>query len=323
MIGNLITILVLIALLVLFAWLARRAWRARNAIVKWVGVVLAGLLTLILALATIVAAVGFFKLYVPSGNPVTNVKVQGTPDQIARGQKFANLCAGCHSTATKLPLDGANDNFVGGLGTVVPPNLTPAGPLKDWSDGEIIRAIREGVHQNGRALIIMPSETFHNYSDADVQAVVAYLRSQPAVNHDTPTNDLGPVAMFLVGAGIFPTAVQQPITQPVIAPPAGVTADYGKYLVDVSGCRVCHGEYLAGGKPGGFTPVGPNLTVIVPKWNSDADFVKTIRTGVDPTGHTLNPDMMPYKELSAMYTDDELRAIYQYVHGLAPLPANH
>ncbi len=43
MIGNLITILVLIALVVLFAWLARRAWRARNAIVKWVGVVLAGL----------------------------------------------------------------------------------------------------------------------------------------------------------------------------------------------------------------------------------------------------------------------------------------
>jgi mono/diheme cytochrome c family protein len=128
--------------------------------------------------------------------------------------------------------------------------------------------------------------------------------------------------MLLIGAGIFPTSVQPPITQPVVAPPAGVTADYGKYLVDVSGCRVCHGENLAGGNPGGFTPVGPNLTVIVPKWNSDADFVKTIRTGVDPTGHALNPDMMPYKQFSTMYTDDELKAIYLYVHSLAALPTN-
>jgi hypothetical protein len=168
MIDNLIAIVVLVALVLLFAWLARRAWRARNAIVKWVGVVLAGLLTLVLALATIVAVIGFYKLYAPAGNPVANVKVQGTPDQIARGQKFANICAGCHSTTTALPLDGGNQNFVEGLGTLFAPNLTPGGPLKDWSDGEIIRATREGVHQTGRPLIVMPSETFRYFSDGDV-----------------------------------------------------------------------------------------------------------------------------------------------------------
>ena len=52
------TILIPIVLALLFFWLARRAWGSRNAIVKWVGVILAGLLTLIFALVTILGAVG-------------------------------------------------------------------------------------------------------------------------------------------------------------------------------------------------------------------------------------------------------------------------
>lgn len=318
MIVDLIAILVIIALVALFAWLTRRAWRARNAIVNWGGTILAGLLTLALALITIVAAIGFYKLYAPVGNPVSTLKAQGTPEQIATIQNRATICAGCHSAQGTLPLSGGVQNFVGGLGTIVPPNLTPGGPLKDWSDGEIIRAIREGVHKTGRPLLIMPSDILHNLSDADVQALVAYLRSQPAVNHDTPNNELGPIGMVLTGAGVFPTSAQPPITAPVVAPPAGVTVDYGKYLVDTTGCRACHGKNLTGGTPGGFTPVGPPLTAIVPKWNSDADLVKTIRTGVDPNGHVLNPDQMPYNQFSAAFSDDELKAIYQYLHGLGP-----
>ena len=65
------------------------------------------------------------------------------------------------------------------VGTLYGANLTPAGEIKDWSDGEIIRAIREGVHKTGRSLIIMPSEVFRHLSDVDVQAIVAYfVRSQ-------------------------------------------------------------------------------------------------------------------------------------------------
>ncbi len=86
MLANLAFILALIVLVILCAWLVMRTWRARNAIAKWLGVSLAGLITLILALVTVVAAVGFYKLYAPNSNPLPNVKVQETPDQIARGQ---------------------------------------------------------------------------------------------------------------------------------------------------------------------------------------------------------------------------------------------
>ncbi len=327
-IANVVSIVVLLVLVVLFAWLTRRAWGSRRRILKWVGVVLAGLLTLLLALVTVVALIGFYKAYAPVGYAVPEVKVAGSADQVAAGQRLAHFCEGCHSSSGALPLDGGNDNFgsfPGGppVAALYPPNLTPAGELKGWSDGDIIRAIREGVHKSGRPLLVMPAEIFHHMSDADVQALVAYLHSQPATphsaNNDTPSNGVNVLGALFVGAGIFQTSVQPEITQPVVSPPRGVSVEYGKYLVTITGCNTCHGADLAGGTPGGFgPPAGPNLTVLVPQW-SDTLFIKTIRTGVDPTGHQLNPTEMPYKEISAAYEDDQLEAIYTYLHGLAPI----
>jgi len=326
-IGTIVGLLVLLALVVLFGWLAKRAWGSKHKVLKWPALVLSGLLTLACVLLFVVALIGTIRLYAPASNPVASVKVAGSADQIARGARFATYCAGCHSTAGKPPLDGGKDDFISGEGTppvgsVYAPNLTPAGEIKDWSDGEIVRAIREGVHKSGRPLVIMPSETFRNLSDADVQAVVAYLRSQPATpnqpQNDTPSNSFNLLGALFVGGGLFPTGVQPPITAPVVAPPEGATADYGKYLVANIGCRECHGADLAGGTPGFGPPPGPNLTVVLPKW-SETDFIKTTRSGVDPTGHALNPDMMPWKEISAFATDDDLKAIYAYLHGLTPI----
>jgi mono/diheme cytochrome c family protein len=326
MIGTIVGLLVLLVLVVLFGWLAKRAWGSKSAIVKWPGVILTGLLTLVFLLVFVLALMGTLKLYAPGGSAAASVKVAGTPEQLARGAKLAGICVGCHSTAAKFPLDGSKDDFLVGpdtppIGSIYPPNLTPAGEIKDWTDGEIIRAIREGIHKNGRALVIMPSEDFHSFSDADVQALVAYLRSQPATpnkpQNDTPSNSLNLLGTLFIGGGLFPTAVQAPITQPIVAPPEGTTAEYGKYLVDITGCRGCHGADLAGGAPG-FGPIGPNLTVLLPKW-SEADFIKAIRTGVDPTGKALDPEQMPWKEYSAFASDNDLKAYFAYLHGLASI----
>ncbi len=316
-------VLILVVLLAIFVFLFIRAWGSKRAWLKWLGLILAGLFTLLSTLILIVALIGFAKLNAASGNPVSNLKAQASPDQLARVSRWATLCSGCHSTQAKLPLDGSADNFFGGpgnppFGTLYPPNLTLAGPLKDWSDGEIIRAIREGIHKNGRALIIMPADSFHNMSDADVQALAAYLKSQPSVQHDTPDTSLNLLGAIIIATGAPLQTNQPPITQPIVAPPAGVTTDYGRYLVSIMGCQSCHGSDLAGGKPGFGPPPGPNLTVIVPKW-SEADFLKTIKTGVDPDGKQLNPDLMPWKEFSTALTDDELKAIFANLKTLQPI----
>ncbi len=68
-------------------------------------------------------------------------------------------------------------------------------------------------------------------------------------------------ARLFIGAGLAPTSAQPPITQPIVAPAEGASADYGQYLVSILGCRLCHGENLTGGKVGGpGPPAGPNLT---------------------------------------------------------------
>ena len=320
-------VLVLAALAALFGWLATRAWRVRNAILKWVGVVLSGLFVLIFSLLLVLMLVGFYRLNqnYNASHPAPDIAVAMTAENIARGEKFANFCAGCHSPNQQLPLSGRNflDPAEGGppAGTLYAPNLTPAGEIAEWSDGEILRAIREGVHKSGRSLLIMPSEVFRNLSDADAQAVVAYLRSQPAAGERSPDTRFNAVGAVLVTT-IFPAFTVQPhITQPIIAPLEGPTAEYGEYLISVLACRVCHGGNLAGGQGGAFgPPAGPNLTAIVPQWSED-EFVTFFRTGVDTTGRNIDPEVMPWKEFSDFATDDDLKALYAYLHGLAPIEA--
>ena len=324
MIGQIANVVVAFLIAVFFIWLFTRTLRMRIPILRWVISIILAIPAILVSLVTIIAIVGIYRLNGPVSRPIPAISASGVPPaKVAQAQKMAILCAGCHSANNQLPLTGAGQNFLGGagppFGTLYPPNLTPAGPLKDWSDGEIARAIREGIANDGHPLMIMPSDTLKNLSDDDTAAMVAYLRSQPALVNVTPERSLTLPALVLVGAGLFPTSLQPPITAPVVAPPRAVDAAYGKYLVDSSGCRACHGPDLASNPPGGFgPPSGPNLTLRVPTWTEDG-FIKTIRTGVDPTGVTLNPDLMPRKEFNSAYDDDQLQAIYAYLHGLTPI----
>ncbi|MBI5029137.1 MAG: cytochrome c [Chloroflexi bacterium] len=323
MIGNLIALLILLAIVVLFGYLAKRSWGTkRGALLKWVGVILSGLLTLVFLLVFVAALIGFLKTTIPASNPVSNIKVQSTPEQLARGETLAQLCSGCHSPEAKPPLIGGKENFAQipngpNLGTVYSPNLTPAGEMKDWTDGEIIRAIREGVHKNGRPLIVMPTTSFSNMSDSDVQALVAYLRSQPATKH-APQNDLNSnsvnlLAFLFLAGGVFETSVQPPITQPIPDPPTGVNVQRGKYLATVLACQDCHGKTFTGGNPSGFAPVGPNIVALTTNW-SDADFIKLMRTGTDPADNMVSENM-PWTDYTK-FSDDELKSILMFLKSL-------
>ncbi len=321
MIGNVLGVLLLLGIAALFGWLAWRAWHARRAIIRWPAGIAASLLAFVFAAIAVVALLGFYRMYQRQSNPVAAVKVAASADQIAHGQRMAAMCIECHSSTGKLPLDGSKANMAEGgppVGVFYAPNLTPAGPLKDWSDGEIIRAIREGVHKSGRALLIMPSQGFTGMSDEDVQALVAYLRTQPAVQRDLPEVQPNVLAALFVGSGLFQTSVQPPIAGPSVAPQAGVTPEYGAYLVGFSGCRDCHGKNLEGRTASGQleAPSAPNLRDPAGKWQAP-DFVKTFRTGVTPEGMQLIE--MPWQDYNSALTDEELQAIHAYIVSLGPV----
>jgi mono/diheme cytochrome c family protein len=320
-VSGLVELAIMMLLAVGMGWLTLRVRRIRSLATRFAVGLAGALVVLVLFAITVVGLVGVYRLYAPHGGrpPGLTTTTPATSDQLVVGARRAGGCAGCHSSAGNLPLDGGNTNLLAGgpgLGVLVSTNLTPGGPLKDWTDGEIVRAIREGVDRDGRPLLIMPSEALHQLSDADVMILVAYLRSQPVVSHPVPERDLNLLGIVLVGAGLFPTAEQPRIDQPQATPPTGVTSQFGQYLVDVTGCRTCHGPNLEGRTPGGFgPPAGPSLRAIVGNW-PEGDFVNFFRTGSDPNGRRIDPALMPWRDVGKAYTDDELRAMYAYIHGL-------
>ena len=200
-------------------------------------------------------------------NPVQVVTVERTPEEIERGAYLVTAfpgCAGCHAsnpTAERPILDGQPFTEIAALADLYAPNLTPGGPLKDWSDGEIIRAIREGIDRDGHALFLMPSAEYRHLSDQDARAIVAYLRSQQPLTKDATPRKLTFLGTMLVGAGRFPLSNQEAV-QNVTDPPRGPTAEYGAHLADIGGCRTCHGPALDAQNIPQGPPPGPNLRVV-------------------------------------------------------------
>lgn len=318
MIQAILSIILVLLIAIGTGLLTRRAWRSPQRLPKWSGTILGGLLTLLCVLVAGVATIGLWRIYGPKTNPVPEIQVADTPEQVARGEQLAQLCAGCHASDRTLPLAGGHHNDLAGFGVLVVPNLTPAGELRNWSDGEIIRAIREGVHQSGRGLILMPSDQYRAMSDEDVQALVAYLRSQPAVDNPTPANELNLLGLLMVGAGFLPMSPQPAITQPIATPPLADALEHGDYLIELAGCRECHGADLQGGTSQ-FLPIGPNLIGLIQQGNWNAEqFLATMRTGVTPYGRTLNPELMPWKSYDAAFQDEELLTIYEYIWSASP-----
>jgi mono/diheme cytochrome c family protein len=282
---------------------------------KWGGSGMAALSAVLAGLIGALLLAGVFKLHARSAPPVT-LKVAGTEDQIRRGQSIADgFCSACHSdTGTMTGGLDIGKHFPLPVGSFVASNLTPAGELSRWSDGDIYRAIRNGVDREGHWLIVMSYTNAGKVSDEDIQALIAYLRSLPAAGQPTPNppDHLSALGLVMLGAGLLPTG-KPTSTDSIVAPPQGPTVQYGEYIVSYQDCRECHGQKLTGGTPGQLGPLGPDLS-LVKQWTFEA-FAATMRTGVDPNGHTLGKEM-PWRPIGRM-NDETLRALYEY---LAHLP---
>ena len=150
---------------------------------KVLGAVLAVLLLGVLG------ALGFVFGLRPQQRPAPALPVDASPEKLARGRYLAesvSVCFHCHSQAevSVFGMPPKPGTLAGGgmclnpgmgfPGTMCAPNLTPDATtgLGHWTDGEIVRAIREGVSRDGRPLMaIMPYGLYREMSDEDVQAL--------------------------------------------------------------------------------------------------------------------------------------------------------
>ena len=216
------------------------------------------------------------------------------PD-LARGRHVATAIAGC--------ADCHGAQFAGGRafalpgGSVYSANLTGgAGGIAAFKDADIRRAIRSGIGPDGTPLRIMPAREYAIMTDADVDDVVAFLRSLPPVD------------------AVVPRAMSGVHSLPAVDGPAAtigpVAAGDGSYFVSLGGCTSCHGAHLGGARrPAG--PAAPNISHdALGSWTF-ADFQTAMRSGITPGGRVLST-AMPWQRVGRL-SDAELRSLYDYL----------
>lgn len=314
MAGNLISLLVVLGLVGFFGWLTIRAWRARRWYVKWPGMLVSGVLTLLLAAIVFFSGKALLLIYTAPA-PVPAVTVAGTPEQIARGEYLVRLsCVVCHGSNdnTDFPLSGLTDfsaEFPLPMGKVVTPNITPGGVLPDLSDGELFRLLRYGYGRDERAAFMTFSSS-RSFSDEDTLAVIAFLRSQQPVttasNGGSDLNLLGNLLFFGLGVEPLPETIDGPIS----APPAGPTAAYGAYVATLGECVGCHGPQMTGAAATALLPSVPNPRPLVGTLSAE-QFIAMMRTGIRPDNRPF-PEEMPW-EIASRMTDEDLTALYAYL----------
>lgn len=290
---------------------------------KWAGIGLGSLILLVVVLAAVLHVIGNRRLNQAPTISVRMINIPTDEAAIARGEhlsRFVNSCDDCHGSdfSGKVFLDEAP------IGLITAPNLTSgAGGIgAEYTDEDWLRAVRHGIGSDGRALGVMPSNWYTHMSDEDMGAVIAYLKSVPPVDNELPERDImfpGTIIFGLLEYNKLPLGlIDHSAVQPAQTPPEEPTAKYGTYLATVAHCGNCHGEQLAGRIEDTGPPLGPNLTLNgnLANW-SEADFIETLRFGVTPEDHKLDPEQMPWPDYSNL-SDTELKAIWAYLQSLSP-----
>jgi mono/diheme cytochrome c family protein len=164
---------------------------------------------------------------------VIPLRAANADSQLARGKYLVSIngCTDCHTPGHFLGkedasryLGGSDVGFaIPGLGVFVGPNLTPdkATGLGNWTTAQIVTALTTGNTPEGRLLApSMPWREYSNLTASDAQAIAAFLKSLPPVQHQVP-GPFGPTqtpSVFVMS--VEPGDVYAGLPKPGGPPPA-------------------------------------------------------------------------------------------------------
>lgn len=309
-------------------------------ILKWV---------LIAFVSFIAVFVAVLLLFFPRVGPAPDLKITADSTMIKRGEYLANHVSGCMFCHSKFEKDYFGLKYVPGFeghgghtwtaemglpGNFIAPNITP-GALKDWTDGEIFRAITSGLSKDGTVLFpLMPYPEFRQMATEDVKSIIAYLRTlKPSDNKPERSTTQFPVSLFIR------MAPQEPEDN-VPMPSRADKVAYGKYMTTIAACAACHtqqgkmgpdeSKYLAGGseyaEPGYGIARSANLTpdpeTGIGNWTEEA-FVAKFKMYLDPANvRKVNKgepfSAMPWSFYASM-DEEDLKAIFAYLKSVKPV----
>jgi mono/diheme cytochrome c family protein len=286
------------------------------------------LVALVLALASVAVGTG-------------RAQAQASATEIARGKYVfgATGGCGCHTEKGKdKPVNAGGRQIDAPFGTVYSTNITPDRQtgIGTWTDEQIVAAIRLGRRPNGeRILPVHPFTSFNGMAEGDLKALVAYLRTLPAVNRANQPKRITVPLFESVFLPAWLAAFAPRETPPPTAPTSGLAR--GEYLVKaVAHCGECHtprgvtqavdnGRFLGGNPKGPENSETPNITPDPQtglRWSVE-EIVEYLATGNKPDGDVVGGIMgeviygttAGYKDM----TRADLTAIAQYLKSIPPV----
>lgn len=295
----------------------------------------------------IISGASYLKFGLPDVGNAPDLKVNSTSERIARGKYLAyhvTLCMDCHSTRNWQEYSGpmvpgtsgkGGEYFgpeVGFPGKFYSKNITPF-HLKDWTDGDIFRAISTGVSKDGSTLFpVMPYLYYGKMDKEDIYDIIAFVRTLQPIDNKPPDHSVDFPMNFIIN-----TIPEKPSFTTL--PPKSDTIAYGSYMVNAAGCMECHtpvskgqiikSEEFTGGRDFKLafgTTYSANITpddeTGIGGWPVD-QFVSRFKAYDQPGGTpTVTNDepqtIMPWAMYGGMDTTD-LVAIYKYLKTLKPV----
>lgn len=276
----------------------------------------------------------------PLAGGVERAWAQASAQDIARGKYVFGATGGCGCHTVKdQPVNAGGRRYDGPFGTVHSTNITPHREtgIGTWTDEQIITAIRLGRRPNGERLLpVHPYPVFNGMAAADLKALVAFLRTVPAVERANQPKRITVPLFEPVFLPAWLTAFAPKETPPASAPTAGVSR--GEYLVRaVSHCGECHtprtmtmatdnGRFLGGNPKGPEDAEVPNITpdrdTGIGTWSVEA-IAEYLGTGTRPDGdiagglmaEVIEGTLAGFKDL----TKADRMAIAQYLKSIPPV----
>ena len=261
----------------------------------------------------------------PVGRPDASVFSATT---IERGRQLASLgnCAVCHTDFNGI-INAGGRAIETPFGAIFSTNITPdvETGIGNWSYPAFERAMREGIHRDGRHLYpAFPYTHFAQTTDADLQALYAYLMAQEPVR----ARNREPALAFPFNWRALMAAWNALFHRSeAFVADAGKSAQWnrGAYLVEGLGhCGACHSPrnalgaesanaYLGGGFSEGWeAPALTSLSQAPIPWSEDELFAY-LRSGASRFHGVAAGPMAPVVQDLLALSDDDIRAIAVYL----------
>lgn len=233
------------------------------------------------------------------------IAVDASAEAAARGKRLADItgCTDCHGADLrgKIFID---DGWW--RGRYYASNLTLA--AQKYSDADLARIVRDGVRPDGRGVVAMPAFGFCRLTDAEMAAVIAFIRSLPPGGKIQPQHHIGPLDQWDLWIGKLKPAVSyvesERKTSPADLGPSHAT---GQHLAAIV-CTECHRGDLTGN---GWETGAPDL-VVAAAYTREA-FAALLRTGIGADGKEHGLMSLVSRDRLHHLTDEDISALHAYL----------